>query len=226
MLEIRLEKFDAVRVGKVLKWKEYSKLVSAKQLIADAKVERDGIIKRAQDENAKIIARANGEAKKIINEAKATYESEKKRGYDDGISSGKEEMADQLMELATKSADSFAKLEKDVIDVVARAIKKILGDVDKNELITSVVKNALKMVKSQKQAVLKVAPSEATFLRDRVVELTKDTPGIEFLDVVSDAHLAPGSCLLETDLGVVDASVSVQIAAIEKSLGRMINERK
>jgi type III secretion protein L len=226
MLEIRLEKFDAAHVGKILKWKEYSRLVSVKQLIADAKVEHDGIIQRAQDESAKIIAAAKDEAKKIVDEAKATYESEKKRGYGDGVSSGKEEMADQLMELATKSADSFTKLEKDVIDVVVRAIKKILGDVDKNELITSVVKNALKMVKSQKQAVLKVAPSEATFLRDRVVELTKDTPSIEFLDVVSDAHLAPGSCLLETDLGVVDASVSVQIAAIEKSLGRMINERK
>ncbi|MDR2721045.1 MAG: hypothetical protein LBB15_02030, partial [Puniceicoccales bacterium] len=122
MLEIRLDKFDALHVGKVLKWRKYSVLASAKQLIADAKIERDSIIKRAQDESAKIIAAANGEAKKIIDEAKVTYESEKKRGYDDGIANGKEEMADQLMELATKSADSFTKLEKDVIDVVARAI--------------------------------------------------------------------------------------------------------
>jgi type III secretion protein L len=82
------------------------------------------------------------------------------------------------------------------------------------------------MVRSQKQAVLKVSPSEARFLRDRVCELTKETPGIEFLEIVSDAHLEPGSCLLETDLGVVDASVAVQIAAVEKSLGRVINERR
>jgi type III secretion protein L len=130
------------------------------------------------------------------------------------------------MEFATKGADSCAKLEKDVVDVVARASKKIWGDIDKNELIASVVTNALEMVKSQKQAVLKVSPSEATFLRDRVVELTKDTPSIKLLDVVSDAHLAPGSRLLETDLGAVDASSSVEIAAIEKLLRHIINERK
>ncbi|MDR3273972.1 MAG: HrpE/YscL family type III secretion apparatus protein [Puniceicoccales bacterium] len=226
MLKIRLKTFDAVNVGKVLKRNEYSSIVSAKQIVADANAERDGIIKQAQAEHNAIILAANEEKKKIIDEAKATYESEKKRGYEDGLSSGKEEMADQLMELATKSAESITKLEKDVIDVVARAIKKILGDVDKNELIASVVKNALKMVKSQKQAVLKVSPSEVSLLRDHIDELTRDTPSIEFLDIVSDAHLSPGSCLLETDIGVVDASVSVQIAAIEKSLGRMINERK
>ncbi|MDR1255414.1 MAG: HrpE/YscL family type III secretion apparatus protein [Puniceicoccales bacterium] len=226
MLKIKLERFDAASVGKVLKRNEYATIVSAKKLIADAKVERDSIVKKAQSERDAIILDAEKKAEKIVNDAKATYESEKKRGYEDGMSSGKVEMADQLMELATKSADSFTKLEKDVIDVVARAIKKILGDVDKNELITSVVKNALKMVKSQKQAVLKVSPTEASFLRDRVDELTKDTPSIEFLDIVSDNHLPQGSCLLETDLGVVDASVAVQIAAIEKSLGRMINERK
>ncbi|MDR0595190.1 MAG: HrpE/YscL family type III secretion apparatus protein [Puniceicoccales bacterium] len=226
MLELKLRKFDAVPAGKVLKWSEYASIVSAKKLLSDAKAEGVDIIKQAHAERDVIVLAAKDEAEKIVEKAKKTYESEKKRGYNDGITSGKEEMADQMMELATKSADSIAKLEKDVIDIVARAIKKILGDVNKNELIASVVKNALKMVKTQKQAVLKVCPSEVSFLRDRVDELTKDTPSIEFLDIVSDAHLSPGSCLLETDLGVVDASVSVQIAAIEKSLGRMINERR
>jgi type III secretion protein L len=220
MLKIKLNKFDAASIGKVLKWNEYSSIVAAKELVASAKAECDAIIKDAKAERDKIISAANCEAGKIIETAKKTYEAEKNRGYGDGVSKGKEEMADQLMAFATKSAESFTKLEKDVIEVVTRAIRKILGDVDKNELITNVVKNALKLVKSQKQAVLKVAPSEARFLRDRVCELTKDTPGIEFLDIVSDAHLEPGSCLLETDLGVVDASIAVQIAAVEKSLGR------
>jgi type III secretion protein L len=226
MLKIRLNAFDVTKIGKVLKWNEYSSMVTAKELIRDAKVECDAIIEQARAERDKIISAAEAKAKTIVSDAKATYESEKKRGYDDGIASGKEEMANQLMELATKSAESFTKLEKDVIEVVARAIRKILGDVDKNELISSVVKNALKMVRSQKQAVLKVSPSDARFLRDRVCELTKETPSIEFLEVVSDNHLEPGSCLLETDLGVVDASVGVQIAAVEKSLGRIINERQ
>ncbi|MDE6432482.1 MAG: HrpE/YscL family type III secretion apparatus protein [Opitutales bacterium] len=222
MLKIKLEKFD-VKVGKILKKQDYAATISAKAIVSEAEKEKESILNSADAESAKIIASAKEEAEKIVTDAKAVYESEKERGYADGMASGKTEMANQLMALATKNADSFAKMEKDVTDVVVRAIKKIIGDVDKNELITNVVKNALKMIRSQKQATLKVAPSEAAFLREKVTELMKDTPNLEFLDIVSDAHLNPGSCLLETDLGVIDASIDVQIAAIEKSIGRGIN---
>lgn len=222
MLKIKLNKFD-VESGKILKCADYASIVSAKTLVQEAEKEKDGILNGAKKQSEKIISDAKKQADKITAEAKSVYESEKKRGYDDGVADGKTEMADQLMALATKNADSLTKLEKDVTSVVIRAIKKIIGDIDKTELITSVVKNSLKMIKSQKQAVLKVAPSEAAILRDRVNELIKDAPNLDFLDIVSDAHLSPGACLLETDLGVIDASIDIQVAAIEKSIGRGIN---
>ncbi len=222
MLKIKLNKFD-IATGKVLKSRDYLEIISAKELVSAAENEKEDILRSAREEHERIIAKAKQDAEKIVTDAKAVYKTEKERGYTDGLTSGKAEMAEQLMLLATKNADSFTKLEKDVIEVVIRAIKKIIGDIDRNELITSVVKNSLKMIKSQKQALLKVSPSEVAFLREKVNDLIKDTPSVEFLDVVSDTHLSPGSCLLETDLGVIDASVDVQIAAIEKSLGKGIN---
>ena len=70
----------------------------------------------------------------------------------------------------------------------------------------------------QKHATIKVAPSEAPILRDRIAELTKDSPMLEFLDICSDAHLSSGSCIIETELGVIDASVPVQLEAIQSAL--------
>lgn len=226
MLKIKLDTFDVTASGKILKNQDYASIVSAKTLVSVAKKEQVTILKAAHEEYDKIIADAKKNAEKIVHDAQTTYESEKRRGYEDGLASGKAEMADQLMDLATKSADSFTKLEHDIVEVVIRAIKKILGDVDKGELITNVVKNSLKMIKSQKQVVLKVSTLEAAFLRERVSTLIKDSPGIEFLDIISDNHLSPGSCLLETELGVIDASIDVQIAAIEKSLGKDIHEQR
>lgn len=223
MLKIKLKKFD-IESGKILKNQDYATIVAAKSLVSVAEEEKAEILKSANVERDKILEKAKQEADKILSDAKEVYESEKKRGYTDGVASGRTEMADQLMALATKNADSLSRLEKDVTDVVVRAVKKIIGDIDKTELITDVVKNSLKLIKSQKQAVLKVAPSEASFLREKVDELIKDTPNLEFLDIISDAHLSPGACILETDLGVIDASVDVQIAAIEKSIGRGTKE--
>ena len=40
----------------------------------------------------------------------------------------------------------------------------------------------------------------------------------DFLDVVPDARLERGSCLLESELGVVDASLETQLKALENAL--------
>ena len=42
--------------------------------------------------------------------------------------------------------------------------------------------------------------------------------GASFLDVVSDARLERGACLLESELGVVDASLETQLKALENAL--------
>jgi type III secretion protein L len=93
--------------------------------------------------------------------------------------------------------------------------------IDKADLITSVVKNSLQKIKAQKQATLKVSPFEVKMLRDRISEITNESPVLEFLDICADAHLEPGSCILETELGIIDASVSVQLEAIETALTKI-----
>ena len=40
----------------------------------------------------------------------------------------------------------------------------------------------------------------------------------DFLDVVPDASLERGACLLESELGVVDASLETQLKALENAL--------
>ena len=40
----------------------------------------------------------------------------------------------------------------------------------------------------------------------------------DFLDVVPDARLERGACLLESELGVVDASLETQLKALENAL--------
>ena len=126
-----------------------------------------------------------------------------------------------MMDFVVKSANSFKKLEADVTEVVKVALRKIIGKLDKTELIINVVKNSLQKIKLQKQATLKVAPAEVAMLRDNMAEITKDTPTLEFLDIQADAHLKPGSCVLETELGVIDASIEVQLSAIENALAKV-----
>jgi type III secretion protein L len=45
-------------------------------------------------------------------------------------------------------------------------------------------------------------------------------PKIQFLDVQADSRLSANGCVLETEIGVVDATLETQLKAIEKALIR------
>jgi type III secretion protein L len=47
-----------------------------------------------------------------------------------------------------------------------------------------------------------------------------DYAGISFVDVAGDARLRAGGCILESELGIVDASIDVQLDALRRALAK------
>ena len=86
------------------------------------------------------------------------------------------------------------------------------------KMILRVVKNSLEVARTQKQVTLRACPSQVDFLRSQLNEILAQFPSINFIDVTADPRLKPGGCILETEMGFVDASVEVQLEAIRKSL--------
>lgn len=169
-------------------------------------------------EAEKLLSLAKEHAAGMLVKAKQDYEAEKKRGYDDGLAEGKEKIAEQMIETVSEAVNYFGGLEQKVAEIVTGALKRILGELDSNELILRVVNNALEVARTQKQVTLRVAPSQADFLREKLNEILANFPSINFIDITPDPRLKQGGCILETEMGFVDASVDVQLEAIRKSL--------
>lgn len=169
-----------------------------------------------------IIEEAKNRASMIVEDAKNIYESEKKRGYEDGMQAGKEEISRSMLDFAAKSVENFAKLEEDVVKLVTQALRRIIGEIDDKTLIINVVKNALKVVRNQKQVAIKLSPGQVADVRDKLASILGDSGGVNYVDIAADPRLPDGSCIIETEIGVVDASVEVQLAAIEKSMFKAI----
>ena len=59
----------------------------------------------------------------------------------------------------------------------------------------------------------------------RMAAMISSAPnGATFLDVTADPRMKPGDCILECELGVVDASLETQLKAIEHALLGKIRE--
>lgn len=186
--------------GKVIKSAEYQTLAEAEQIISAAREEAALILAAAEEE----------------------HERQKERGYREGLVEGRLQMAEKMVDSVSHTVDYLEKLEGKVVDIVMRALKKILGDMDNKDVVERVARGALDVARSQAGVTLKACPAEAEHLRSRVDEILRDYPGVDYINIQTDSRLTPGSCVLETEVGVVDASVDVQIEAIRNSLLRTI----
>ena len=166
-----------------------------------------------------IIAAAEAEAERIRDEAKRMYEEEKKRGYADGIADGKSEIMMQKLDLIDESVVYMESIELKVSDIVLKAIKKCIAEIDCAELVRQIVRKSLQaVVRTQKEIVVKVAPEHVATVKGRVEAIMVEFPTLTFVDVQEDARLTGAACVVETSSGIVEASVDGQIEAIERSI--------
>jgi len=172
---------------------------------------------------AEIVADAEAEAARIRAEAKAAFEAEKKRGYEEGIQNGKMEMAMLKLDQVDSSVAFMENVEAKMVDVVMKALKSFVVEVGDREMVVQIVRKTMSaVIRTQRTVTLKVPPELAETVRARVSELRAAFPTIETFDVVEDPRLKGVACILETEAGVADASVDTQLAAIEKSIKKHI----
>ena len=165
-----------------------------------------------------LVEAARAEADIIRREAAEEYAKRKEEGYHAGLEQGKGEIAERMVEYMARSAAYFSKVEELLIDVVMRAARRVIGEFDQKELVERVVKRALEATRNEGHVTVRVAPALADHLKSRIGDLLGEFPRVGFLEVVPDGRVPEGGCILETELGFVDASLETQFKAIEKAL--------
>ncbi|MDR2488972.1 MAG: HrpE/YscL family type III secretion apparatus protein [Desulfovibrio sp.] len=165
-----------------------------------------------------IVASARREAEKLRREGETAFAAEKQRGYEEGLIEGRREHAEQIMDTVLKSIEYIEGLEKGISALVGDALRKILGTLPPEELIADVVRQSLALVRGQRQVILRVSPEDERALRAQLDDIAREYSSIGFLDLQADSRLARGSCSLQSDMGVIDASVETQIRAIINTL--------
>ena len=105
------------------------------------------------------------------------------------------------------------------------ALRKIIEGYDDDERVLLVVRGALAVVRNQKQMTLRLPPERVDGVRERVNELLAAYPGVGYLDMVADARLKGDACILESEIGLVEASIDGQIAALEGAFRKVLGSR-
>lgn len=172
-----------------------------------------------------LVLHAKSKAQEIISSAQAAFEEEKRRGYVEGREEALLDQAEKMIDTVSRTVEYFSSVERKMVDLVMASVRKIVDGFDDKEQVVIVVKNALAVVRNQKLMTLRLHPDEVDVVRARVNELLAAYPGVGYLDIIADARLMTGSCILESDIGMVEASMEGQISAIKGAFQRTFGSR-
>ena len=172
-----------------------------------------------------LLAAARAQADAILAGAEEALAAERARGYAEGLAEARLEQVEKMMDTVGRTVDYFAAVEGDMVALVMGAVRKIIDGYGDHERVLLVVRNALAVVRNQKQMTLRLPPAQVDAVRARVNELLAAYPGVGYLDIVADARLQGDACILESEIGLVEASIDGQVAALEGAFRKVLGSR-
>ena len=179
----------------------------------------------AWQDAGQLVATARAQADAIVAGAEAARAAECQRGYDEGWRQARQEQAEQMIEHVGRTVDYLARVEGRMVELVMGAVRKIVAGFDDAERVLIVVRNALSVVRNQKQMALRLNPAQVEQVRAHVNELLASYPGVGYLDLVPDGRVQPDACILESEIGLVEASIEGQLEALRAAFGRILGSR-
>lgn len=165
-----------------------------------------------------LVELARERAQAIEQGAHDVYQQQKALGWQAGVEQARIQQATLIQETLVQCNQYYRQVEQQMSEVVLQAVRKILKQYDNTELALSVTREALSLVSNQKHVILHVQPEQVVAMREQVSQVLKDFPEVGYVEVVADARLDQGGCILETEIGIIDASVDGQLAALGLAL--------
>lgn len=149
----------------------------------------------------------------------AVIEAARKEGYEAGLQEGRMKAAMHHLNLVEAGVKYMESVEQTMADIVLKALKKCIDSIPNEELIVGITKKAMKaIVRNQAEITIRVNPTMVEYVKTRAADIMKEFPSLNYLDVQEDSKLDEKACVVETAAGSVDASIDVQLAAIERSI--------
>ncbi len=202
--------------------------------VALAKEEAEDIITKAHDEAQQLRANAFDE----IDTLKAQAEEE---GYQSGYNRAWETLSGEFekkeLELQQKEQELLInyqqkeemlirEVEGKMVDLLCKLIPSITGVVVENDkdVLLYMVNQAMQGLDNSKHFIIRVSSLDyAAFVERKEEVYGARNPSVE-IEIFEDAKLDSLQCMIETDHGVVDVSLDVQLENLNKALKLMIKE--
>lgn len=197
---------------------------SVQNQIAAALEEANEQAESIKDEANEVLAKAHMEANRIIEDAKRT-------GYEQGAQNAREEYETKAMELAQDYENKKAELqqqydelraamEPELVETITEVFRKITYTVaeDNKDIIIGLINGVMKNSDISNEFVIRVSSDDYRFLVNNQGKIYCAVSGEVTMDIVEDATLSKNQCIIESDTGVYDCSLDIELNNLIKDI--------
>lgn len=197
--------------SRIVKCEEYAVFAQSESIIANAKLKRQKMFEQAemQIQLLKEDAQKNIEAERAKSEADCRQKMEQERLV-------------KVFEQLDYGIQFFSNLSTTFMSAIQSMFLKVLGEIPPEERICSIVKNAIKLLPEGKYLSISVNPDQATLLQEKVQELSELKPNLKRIEVVVNKDLNLDECTLETETGILEASVPMQLKTLMNAIKEVL----
>ena len=176
------------------------------------------------------LPRATSEAQKIVEKALQEAQAVRDEAREQGRREGREEAAARLEEALTTlnaAVKERKTIIKDAEGEILRLSLKIAEQIIRSEVSLhrdvslNIVSEAIGRVSDREQIIVRVNREDAEYLKRYKDRLAGMLDGVKSFSIIEDGNVEPGGCVIETNLGFVDARISTKLKAIEEALQKV-----
>ena len=184
----------------------------------------DQILNDAQVQANQIVADARAQADQILSQAR---EEGHRQGYDEGFQEGMSKSEDKIektlqkkeKELEARYERMTQSVEPEMVDTLTRIYEHVfnVSFKDDKEIILHLLQTALSRIESSGSLLIHISPDDYDMITDAKEQLMQNVVSPDtVLELVEDPTLKENECIIETDGGIFDCSVGVEL----EELGR------
>lgn len=162
-----------------------------------------------------LVDEAHRSAEQIVADARDAYEAEKRRGYEEGLALARLEAARMLLAETDLLDRKLAGAEAELTDVVVAAVRRLVQGFSDREKAEILVRAALKQMRREKKAELRVSHEQYSELRESIAGILQEFPEVELVDVVEDPTLVAPQVIVETSIGRVEGDIGRHLDELE-----------
>ena len=172
-------------------------------------------------------AAAQSEAQKIIERAKHESAAIFERSKQEGMEAGKKEVEvkiNEALQTLNQAVIERKKIIKDSENEILRISLKVAEQIIRSEVslhrdvCLNIVSEAIMRISDREQVIVRVNREDAEYIKRYKDRLSGILDGVKSFSVIEDSTIEPGGCIVETNLGYVDARISTKLKSIEEAI--------